>query len=117
VLGKFLIYGLPLVAMACWPERWGGPPRLEAFGFITMLIAWWVLTFELAFIAASIFKIERQGQTLSTLAVLPMSLRRIAWQKLTGTLPALIPAASYFALGALCASKTILEEFSHFPSE
>ncbi len=117
VLGKFLIYGLPLVVMACWPERLGGPPRLEAFGFMTMVIAWWVLTFELAFIAASIFKTERQGQTLSTLAVLPMSLRRIAWQKLTGTLPALIPAASYFALGALCASQTILETLSRFPSE
>jgi len=117
VLGKFLIYGLPLVAMACWAERWGGSPKLEAFGFMTMVMTWWLMTFELAFIAASIFKTERQGQTLSTLAVLPMSLRRIAWQKLTGTLPALIPAASYFALGALCASKTILEEFSHFPSE
>ena len=117
VLGKFLIYGLPLVVMACWPERLGGPPRLEAFGFMTMVIAWWVLTFELAFIAASIFKTERQGQTLSTLAVLPMSLRRIAWQKLTGTLPTLIPAASYFLIGALCASKTILEALKHFPAE
>lgn len=108
-LGKFLIYGLPLVAMACWPERWGGPPKLEVFGFMTMVMTWWLMVFELAFIAASIFKTERQGQTLSTLAVLPMSLRRMTWQKLTGTLPALIPAASYFVLGALCASKTILK--------
>jgi hypothetical protein len=117
VLGKFLIYGLPLVLMACWPERLGGPPRLEAFGGITMLIAWWVLTFELAFIAASIFKTERQGQTLSTLAVLPMSLCRIAWQKITGTLPALIPAASYFVVGCVCASESILEALRHFPAE
>ena len=117
LLGKFLIYGLPLVVMACWPERWGGPPKLEVFGVITMVMTWWLMVFELAFTAASIFKTERQGQTLSTLAVLPLSLRRIAWQKLTGTLPALIPAASYFLIGALCASKTILEALKHFPSE
>ena len=117
LLGKFLIYGLPLVVMACWPERWGGPPKLEVFGVITMVLTWWLMVFELAFTAASIFKTERQGQTLSTLAVLPLSLRRIAWQKLTGTLPALIPAASYFLIGALCASKTILEALKHFPSE
>ena len=24
--GKYLIYGLPLLAMACWPKRWGGGP-------------------------------------------------------------------------------------------
>ncbi len=117
VLGKFLIYGLPLVAMVCWPERWGGSPKLEVFGFITMTITWWLLVIELAFIAASIFKTERQGQTLSTLAVLPMSLRRIARQKIAGTLPALIPAASYFVLGCFCASKTIVETLGHIPTD
>ena len=116
VLGKFLIYGLPLVAMACWPEIWGGSPNSEVFGFITLVAAWWLLVIEMAFIAASIFKTERQGQTLSTLAVLPMSLRRIAWQKIAGTLPALIPAASYFALGLLFAAETILKELGRFPS-
>ena len=116
VLGKFLIYGLPLAVMAGWPERWGGSPKLAVFGFITMTITWWLLVVELAFIAASIFKTEWQGQTLSTLAVLPMSLRRIARQKLAGTLPALLPAACYFALGCLCALQEISETLGHIPT-
>ena len=109
MLGKYVIYGLPLVALACWPRRWGGPPPRDVFGFITMWIAWLLFVLELAFIAASIFKTERQGQTLSTLAVLPMSMRRIALHKIIGILPALLPAVTYFVLGFVCGAKRIFE--------
>ncbi len=109
MLGKYLIYGLPLLAMACWPKRWGGGPDQEEFGYVTMSVMWVLFGIELAFAAASIFKVERQAHTLSTLVVLPMSLQRIALHKILGILPALLPTVTYFALGMLCAAGPILK--------
>ena len=114
MLGKYLIYGLPLVAMVCWPERWGGPPRREQFGWIVFWVMALLIVIELAFVAASIFKVERQAHTLSTLAVLPMSMRRIALHKMLGILPALLPAVTYFAFGALCVAGEILKGLGEF---
>ncbi len=109
VLGKFLIYGLLLAAVFCVPRAFWEPMSLAVFGSITFWVMALLIGIELAFIAASLFKIERQAHTLSTLAVLPMSMRRIALHKLLGILPALLPAVSYFALGVLCSYETILE--------
>ena len=109
VLGKYFIYGLPLLAMICWPQRWGGSPGLKEFGGITFWLMALLICLELAFVAASIFNTERQAHTLSTLAVLPMSMRRIALHKLLGILPVLLPAATYLALGVLCSFETISE--------
>ncbi|MCE9611477.1 MAG: hypothetical protein K8R23_14870 [Chthoniobacter sp.] len=110
VLGKLAIYGLPVLALFCWPERWGGRAETHVIGFIVMWCAWMLVCVELAFVAASIFKSERQAHTLSTLAVLPMSMRRIALHKIIGVLPALLPAAAYFVFGAVCAAEKILSE-------
>ena len=110
IVGKYLIYGLPLLAMACWPQRWGGPPRQEEFGYITMWVMAVLFCIELSFAAASLFKIERQAHTLATLVVLPMSLQRIALHKLLGILPALGPVVSYFALGLAFAAAAIFKD-------
>jgi hypothetical protein len=59
--------------------------------------------------AGGIFRQERRWKTLSTLAMLPMSTRRMAYQKLLGCIPALIPAAFYFGLGLLCVLDEILK--------
>lgn len=112
ILAKYLIYGLPLLATVCWPEKWGGPPPLKIFGFITMWIAWLIFCIELAFVAASIFKVERQAYTLSTLATLPMSMQRIALHKIIGVLPALLPTITYFALGCLCIVPSIFKQIT-----
>ena len=116
IIGKYVLYGLPLLIIACWPKRFGGPPDVQEFGGIAFWGALFVIAIELAFVAASIFKSERQAHTLSTLAVLPMSLRRIALHKLLGILPALVPAFSYLVLGAVCSAKTISELFHEFMS-
>ena len=108
MLGKYVIYGLPLLAMTCWPKGWGGGPDQEEFGYLTMSVMGVLFVIELAFAAASIFKVERQAHTLSTLVVLPMSLQRIALHKILGILPALLPTVTYFALGTLCAAGPIL---------
>ncbi len=111
MVGKYLIYGLPLLAMACWPQQWGGPPRREEFGVITMWVMWLLFVIESSFGAASIFKTERMAHTLSTLAVLPMSLRRIALHKILGILPTLLPTVTYFAVGFLCAAGAMFKLF------
>ena len=113
IVGKFLIYGLPLLALASWPRRWSGPPRQEDFGYVTMWVMWVLFCIEISFAAASIFKVERQAHTLATLVVLPMSLQRIALQKLLGILPALLPTITYFAFGFACSAKWIFKELSH----
>ncbi len=98
VLIKFVIYGAPLAAVFFWPQQLGGFPGWEEFGLGTY---WIMLTFigvELAFAASSIFRNEHQGQTLSSLAMLPQGIRRVAYEKLLGIGPALIAAGTYCAL-------------------
>ena len=107
LLGKFLIYGLLLAAVGCLPWAWQSQMSLEEFGFAAMWIMWLLIVIELAFAAASIFKVERQAHTLSTLAVLPMSMQRIALHKLLGILPTLLPAVTYFVLAAFCVAEKI----------
>ena len=114
IVGKLVIYGLPLLAMAFWPKRWGGPPDRDDFGYTTMTVMWVLFCIELAFAAASIFKVERQAHTLATLVVLPMSLQRIALHKILGVLPALLPTVAYATLGFLCAAPEILREIGSF---
>ena len=123
MLQKYILYGLLLagitgLAYPVFSGFGGNEPPLEFYGFMMMWVSWLLFVLELAFIAASIFKTERQGQTLSTLAVLPMSMRRIALHKIIGILPALLPAVTYFVLGFVCVAKRIFEEVgtSHFTS-
>ena len=110
---KYLIYGLLLALIVGVPWSWRGSVSVETFGFIAMWVMWLLFVLELAFCAAGIFKTERQAHTLSTLAVLPMSMQRIALHKILGVLPALLPAVTYFAIGALCAGKELLRELGY----
>ena len=95
---KLLIYGAPLVAVRCWPTRLGGPPPWSEFGFVMFCLMAGFIVVELIFAASSIFRIERQGQTLSSLAVLPQGVRRVAYHKLLGIAPSLLPAGFYLLL-------------------
>ena len=107
ILLKFVIYGIPLLAVRCWPVSLGGPPTWESFGFGTAVIMLIFICIELAFAMGSIFRSERQWQTLSSLAMLPQGIGRVAYQKLLGVLPALIPAASYLILGLAIVAEPI----------
>jgi hypothetical protein len=102
MLAKFAIYSLPLVAMLTTPAVFGGRPDREAFGGLTLFWSCVVLAFECSFTASSVFHSERKAKTLSTLMMLPMRVRSLAWQKILGCLPALIPAFTYAVIGACC---------------
>ncbi len=95
---KLLIYGAPLVATLCWPERLGGRPPWGDFGAGMFWLMAGFIGVELAFAAASVFRVERQGQTLSSLAMLPQGLRHVAYEKLLGIVPALSAAGFYLLL-------------------
>lgn len=95
---KLLIYGTPLLAVRCWPQRLGGPPPWSEFAGVMFWLMAGFIAVELLFAAASVFRIERQGQTLSSLAMLPQGLRRVAYHKLLGIVPSLLPAAFYLVL-------------------
>ena len=50
-------------------------------------------TLELAVIASRVFRTELSGQTWSGLALLPLTVRQVAWRKLLGGLLCLVPSA------------------------
>jgi hypothetical protein len=95
---KFLIYGAPLLVARCWPQKLGGPPPWDDFGVGVFWLMAAFIGVELTFAAGSIFRVERQGQTLSSLAMLPQGIRRVAYEKLLGIVPALAAAGIYLAV-------------------
>lgn len=95
---KLLIYGTPLLVVRCWPTLLGGPPSWEDFAIVTFWIMIGFIFVELAFAAGSLFRNEHQGQTLSSLAMLPQGIRSIAYEKLLGVVPALFSAGAYLLL-------------------
>ena len=102
VFAKFIAYGLLLGVIAWAQVAFGvtGMYNWKSMGYIamwTMFLAW---SLEVAFIAARVFRQERIWKTWSSLAMLPMSTRRIAYQKILGCLIATWPAVLFFAFGA-----------------
>ena len=67
---------------------------------------------ELAFMAGGIFQHERKWKTLSSLAMLPISTRKLAYQKIRGCLAALIPVTLYFTVGLICVGDDLFDIFS-----
>jgi hypothetical protein len=109
---KFGFYALPLLGVALIPRYWGQTTSFETLGYFALWLMFLIACAELAFMAASVFRQERKWKTLSTLSMLPMSVRRMAYQKLLGCLPALIPAAFYFCLGLLCVGGELIRDFA-----
>jgi hypothetical protein len=71
---------------------------LVDYGPLAFSFAIVCLVAELAFAAGTIFRNEHQGQTLSSLAMLPQGIRRVAYQKLLGLVPALGASSLYLML-------------------
>jgi len=111
---KLLVYGLPLLVARCWPEKLGGPPPWDDFGIVTFWIMVAFIGVELAFAASSIFRVEHQGQTLSSLAMLPKGIRRVAYEKLLGIIPSLTAAGFYLLLSIPLVTKVIREIWRDF---
>ncbi|MES2571865.1 MAG: hypothetical protein V4710_17655 [Verrucomicrobiota bacterium] len=95
---KMIVYGaLPFLGVLVGSDF--STARLEYYGHAyvwPMLIA---LIAESSIISGRVFRQERRWQTLSSLAMLPFSIRRIAYQKVFGCLIGCVPAFFYFLMG------------------
>lgn len=109
---KFLLYGGLLASIYYSMSRsvWRGSESLrEAFGYTTFWLMAAFCALELAWIAGGVFRQERRWKTWSSLAMLPYSLRRIAYHKVLGCALGLLPALVFMALGAFIVLPDVME--------
>jgi ABC-type transport system involved in multi-copper enzyme maturation permease subunit len=96
--------------------RWGGPSPLGVLGSMLTGFNGLFLAFCLALDASRIFKREREQRTLSSLLMLPLSARRLAWEKAIGCLKTSWPAIAGFGIGlgilGIAITKEIVKEIS-----
>ncbi len=113
VFGKFIAYGCLLGAVV-WMQHETDRDWItwKDTGYFTMWIMFVAFSCECAFIAARVFRQERVWKTWSSLAMLPMSTRRIAYQKILGCLIATWPAVLFFAFGFALASEDLFNGLS-----
>jgi ABC-type transport system involved in multi-copper enzyme maturation permease subunit len=101
---KLLVY-IMIVAFAD-SRTPGRADTLERVGTLLVTLMPIALGVEVAFAANRIFQSEVRSKTLSTLGVLPMSWRRIAYEKVGAAVLGLWPGVLLFALGAACVDST-----------
>ncbi|HUT37288.1 MAG TPA: ABC transporter permease [Planctomycetota bacterium] len=75
--------------------------RAEEIGGMLMFCSLGLAALDLAGYVSRMFRTEVQWHTLPELMLLPVSTRQLAWSKFVGVLPALVPYAVTFFLGAL----------------
>ena len=99
ILARFLAIG-GLVALVAWASRREPPgERLEAIGGTLMFSAVFMAALDLFVYVARMFADEARWHTLPELMLLPHSTRELAWRKLVGFFPALVPYGVALAIG------------------
>ena len=110
LIGKSILYFLLLmwIPLANLLNPYSNMDREEVGGVIMgmMLVA---LGLELAFMVGRVLRTETRWNTLQLLTMLPISTAKMFWSKFAGCLLGLVPAACFFALGALIAPDMIGE--------
>lgn len=76
--------------------------REEIAGLLTF-VSLLGICLETSLMASRVFHDETKWHTLSNLVMLPISIRRMAYEKIAGCLWGLFPAATLFFAGAVCA--------------
>ncbi len=120
-LVKLLTYGALLgLAAALVTNVFDNNPSnfvWKEFGYTMIWCGFLVLVAEGAFIAARVFRQERIWKTWSSLAMLPMSTRQIAYQKILGALATTWPAVLFFTLGAVLVADGLLKGLAEIFTE
>lgn len=91
-----------------WSKNLG---NIAFFGYVIMVLMTIVWTADLAIAASRIFRVELRGQTLSSLAALPLSLATIARQKALGCLLNTWPAVLFFLGGFALTVPDLFESY------
>ena len=82
----------------------------KEIGYTTMWCSLLIFLAEVAFISARVFRQERIWKTWSSLSMLPMSTKRIAWQKIGGCLIATWPVWLFGAFGGILVAEDLTKE-------
>ena len=107
---KFLVFGVATAGFAkvIWLTNDGS--RREVFGAFLIWTSLTVSAVNLAFDASRVFKNEVRWKTLSSLVLLPFSIREIAYRKVLGSVAGVTPYLLYCFIGLLLIPK----QFSQF---
>ena len=109
MIAKSVLYLLLVVLVAYLVSGWN-VRRIsfpEVGAFTAGMFFFCILPMEMTLIVARLFNPEVKGKTLSTLLMLPYTVREIGWSKIAGGLLALIPAFAFLCLGILLAPRTV----------
>ncbi|QDT97442.1 ABC transporter permease family protein [Gimesia aquarii] len=98
---KFVCYGIALLALCIFIGFSSNQWDLDLIGYTVFWSMFLVILIEISLISARIFQVEIQWNTLVSTAMLPQSMARIAYSKLSGCLLSLIPACCYLMFGSL----------------
>jgi hypothetical protein len=112
VLSRIIIYGCIIGAILVSRDYFSNRPLKRVdLGYLLLWTMFVALLIEGAFIAARVFRQERIWKTWSSLAMLPLSIRRIAFQKVLGCILSDWPALLIFALGIVLSADDWLPDF------
>lgn len=106
--GYLIILGV--TSLVSWKSTGQRPwDDIEEQGQLIMAVALTLMVIECAALAARVFHTEHFQKTLPSLVLLPMTITKIAYWKITGCLLSLGPSAVFLCLGALCAPDIALD--------
>jgi ABC-type transport system involved in multi-copper enzyme maturation permease subunit len=107
-----------VILLLCLPSlNWDTSGKSMVFGWISTIFTSLFLAFCLSLDASRIFKREREQRTLSSLLILPISTRRLVWQKTFGCLKASWPAIAGVGLGLTIFAFGALQEIGRQQSQ
>jgi len=115
-IGRLVVYGAVVGAIYVL-SHWKRPFDPTELGDIMVWTAIAGLMIEASALAAHVFRDEINWRTLSGIMILPMSVGKLAYAKITGCLLLLIPAALLFCLGAMLTPHNFKEVFGHIITE
>lgn len=81
--------------------------HLQALGDLMFGFFQFLLIVELSILAGRVFAEEQRKRTLSTLALLPISLPRLCWSKILGCLLSTLPTWAFLVLGFLLSNGSL----------
>ena len=115
-IGRLIVYG-GVVGVIYVLSHWKKPFDSTELGDIMVWTAIAGLLIEASALAAHVFRDEINYRTLAGIMILPTSVARIAYAKVTGCLLALIPATLLFCAGAVLTPYNFREIVSELADE
>lgn len=109
---KIAVMGVVCAVVASFPAFFRERVTREYVGGSMMVTTLVTLGVALAFDASRIFRDEVRWKTLSTLAVLPVSMPELAYRKIAGYIRGVLPILLYFGLGVLIYPDGFMKTFA-----